>query len=96
MTSPRKTALMWLATTFLWLVAIAASLVAARSYVVPVAVALVTAAATWRCGEWLRHRTTRPGKLVLVVLAAPLLVITIDNVGRAVHMLGGPQLRILF
>ena len=80
---------MWCSAVLCWLLSVAASLAAATSYAVPVAVALTSAAAHGICAAWLRRRTGRAGRVFLVALAAPLLVLTIDNVGRVVHMLGG-------
>jgi hypothetical protein len=33
--------------------------------------------------------------VALLVFSLPLLVLTLDNLGRAVHLLGGPLVRIL-
>lgn len=93
--SSKKIAAVWLVVVLSWLLAVAASLVAARSYVGPVVVALVGAMFHWLCAGWLRHKTRPSGRIVLFVLTLPLLVLTIDNIGRAVHMMGGPLLRLL-
>ncbi len=86
---------MWFSAVLAWLVALAASLVAARSYPVPVALALLSALAFGGCAHWLRARTGRGGRAALVLLALPLLVFTVDNMGRGLHLLGGPLFRLL-
>jgi hypothetical protein len=86
---------LWCASLLSWLVAVTAGLVAAPSYVGPVTVSLVAALAHCVCAAWLRRSTTRGGRLVLLMLTLPLVVLTADNVGRAVHLMDGSLFRLL-
>ena len=90
----KKPGLVWFGTVLCWSLSMIASFASAPSYEVPVAIALVTALLFFCCAYWLGQRTTLPGRLVLLVLAPLLGVVTLDNLGRALHMLGGPLVRV--
>ena len=93
MSGSGRTVLVWCGAGLFWLVAVGASLAAAPSYGGLVTVALLSAAAYCACANMIRRRTSRAGKALLVLLTAPVIVLTVDNVGRAIYMMGGPLFR---
>lgn len=78
-----------------WLVAMASSLVAAPDYVVPISIALCSAAAHFVVVLILIRRATTRLRFTWLLLSLPLAVFTIDNVGRLSYSLGGPLFRVL-
>jgi hypothetical protein len=95
MTEGRKTTMIWCGAGLIWLVALCTSLASAPNYDGVVTVALVGAAAYFVCANVLRRRTGQLGKAILVLLAVPIAVLTVDNLGRAIHIMGGPLFRVL-
>jgi len=89
------TAVAWCLAILFWVLAAAASLVASQDYTVPVTIALASAVAHWFCAGWLRRKTNQRGRVVLLALTAVLIVLTVDNIGRVLHMAGGPLFRLL-
>jgi hypothetical protein len=78
-----------------WAVTVAASIVAAGSNVLPVVVALLFAVPHFVCALWLLRRPELRTPTTVLVYGVPLLLLTLDNAGRMVHILGGPLVRIL-
>jgi hypothetical protein len=95
MTGGGRTAMIWCGAGLFWLVAVCASLASARNYGGLVTVALSSTAAYGGCANVLRRRTSQVARALLVLLTAPIVVLTVDNVGRAVHMMGGLLFRVL-
>lgn len=80
---------------FSWLFAMAFSLVASPDYTVPVSLALTCAVPHFFAVAVLLRRGTSWLRFTWLVLAAPLAVYTLDNLGRLSHILGGPLFRIV-
>lgn len=79
----------------MWLLAMAASLVAAPDYTIPVSLALLFAAFHFGFVTICLRGSRSKFRFLLLLLAVPLFVVTLDNLGRLSYNLGGPLFRIL-
>ena len=71
------------------------SLAASPDYTVPVSAALVSAILHFTCTWFCIRRGRSRGRYALLLLSVPLVVLTMDNLGRMSSILGGPVLRVL-
>ena len=79
----------------LWLLSIAFSLVASPDYTLPVSLALGFAAAHFAIVAILLRRCMTRFRFLWLLPSVPLAIFTLDNLGRLVHILGGPLFRVL-
>jgi hypothetical protein len=77
------------------LVATALSLISSPSYLGLVSFSLVFAAAHFLCGAFFLRRTASRAKWLLLLVSFPMAVLTLDDLGRLLHILGAPSFRVL-
>lgn len=78
-----------------WILSTAFSLVASPDYTLPVSLALACAAVHFAAVAALLRRGTSWLRFSWLLLALPLAILALDNLGRLVHALGGPLFRLL-